>query len=144
MTPRLALLVWITVGGHIFASPDPCGTYGSKPGGEGGEVTCELRVTRTADAFDVGGSYQKRSGSASLFPPASFALRELLKPLVFEGAGRADAEGRLVGTFTDSWKNSGSFVITPSLTGAAISISVSSIANPESAALYQNLTLQRQ
>lgn len=144
MKSRLALLVLIMVGGHILASPDPCGAYASKPGGEGGEVACELRVTRSADAFDIGGSYQKRSGNGSLFPPASFALRELLKPLVFEGAGRADTQGRLVGTFTDSWKNSGSFVITPSLTGAAISISVSSIANLESAALYQNLTLQRQ
>lgn len=138
------LLVLITAGGHSLASLDPCGAYGSKPGEEGGAVTCELRVTRTADAFDVGGLYQKRSGSFSSFPPTSFALRELRKPLVFEGSGRTDEEGHLVGTFTDSWKNSGTFVITPTLAGAVISISVSSIANPESAALYQNLTLQRQ
>lgn len=144
MMHRFALLVLITVGGPIFASPDPCGTYGSKPGEEVGAVIYELRVTRAADTFTVGGLYQKRSGSFSSFAPTSFALRELMKPLVFEGTGCIDKEGHLVGTFTDSGKNNGSFVIIPTLAGAAISISVSSIANPESAALYQNLILNRQ
>ncbi|GAT34784.1 hypothetical protein TSACC_23218 [Terrimicrobium sacchariphilum] len=113
-----------------LAESDLSGTYSGEHAVNKDTLLCEVTITAEGKGYAISGSYALESGRGAT--PS------------FDGSGKVNEQGTLVATFTDSFENTGTAMITPTDEGVTISIRVTDVKDPRCIPLYKECTLKKQ